>query len=145
MAGRLCFDTCLSVCLRGVLSPGPARGYPNQVQLGGTSDRSSRGVPQPGGTSAKGVAQPRGTPGYPPQPGQDERYQGYPSGQVRTMGVPPPQDRTAHGVLDTPRSVCLLRSRRRTFLFFDKTKTKRFVFKLKLCKNASAFFLMIFY
>ena len=29
---------------------------------------------------------------------------------------PPPRDRTAYGVLDTLRSVCLLRSRRRTFL-----------------------------
>ena len=40
------------------------------------------------------------------------------------MGVPPsqgwgtPRDRAADGVLDTPRSVCLLRSRRRTFLFY---------------------------
>ena len=30
--------------------------------------------------------------------------------------LPPPRDRTADGVLDTPWSVCLLRSRR-TFLF----------------------------
>ena len=59
-----------------------------------------------------------------PQPGM-----GYSLGQVRTGGRgylpparsegvggnPPPQYRTADGVLDTPRSVCLLRSRR-TFL-----------------------------
>ena len=32
------------------------------------------------------------------------------------MGVPPPPYMTADGVLDTPRSVCLLCSRRRTFL-----------------------------
>ena len=29
---------------------------------------------------------------------------------------PPPEDRTAYGVLDMLRSVCLLRSRKRTFL-----------------------------
>ena len=40
---------------------------------------------------------------------------GYP--QARDgVPLPPPQDRTADGVLNTPRSVCLLRLRRRTFL-----------------------------
>ena len=32
-------------------------------------------------------------------------------------GVPHPPDRTVDGVLDTRRAVCLLRSRRRTFLY----------------------------
>ena len=69
-----------------------------------------------------------GTPRYlpPSHPGQGT----YPPVQVQMGGrgnprylsppqakVPTPQDRTAHGVLDTPRSVCLLRLRRRTFLF----------------------------
>ena len=50
-----------------------------------------------------------GTPRYLPPP--HPRY------------LPSPPDRTAYGVLYTLRSVCLLRSRRRTFLFeynFDK-------------------------
>ena len=83
--------------------------------------RSGWGVPQ--GTSP--------SQGTSPQPGHDGR--GYPKVpipplakvptpcQVRKGGVPqgtyPPWDRTAYGVLDTLRSVCLLRSRRRTFLF----------------------------
>ena len=41
---------------------------------------------------------------------------GDPSQGGTCLGYPPPQDRTAHGVLDTPRSVCLLRSCSRTFL-----------------------------
>ena len=55
-----------------------------------------------------------------PQPGPDRgeggtpRYQTPP--QPRYLPPPPPQDRTAYGVLDTPQSVCLLRSCRRTSL-----------------------------
>ena len=44
-----------------------------------------------------------------PHPGQE-------GGGGTPRYLPPPQDRTAYGVLDTLRSVCLLRSRR-TFLF----------------------------
>ena len=40
--------------------------------------------------------------------------EGVPQG---TYTHPLPPDRTAYGVLDTLRSVCLLRSRSRTFLF----------------------------
>ena len=36
---------------------------------------------------------------------------------------PPPTDRAADGVLDRPRSVCLLLSRRRTFLYSCETDT----------------------
>ena len=40
---------------------------------------------------------------------------------IRDTSPPPPPSRyrTADGVLDTPRSVCLLRLRRRTFLFLS--------------------------
>ena len=82
--------------------------------------------------------QPRYLPPWPGQDGGIPRYlppgQGTypPSSQVRTGGIPrylppsqgtfppPPQDRTAYGVLDMLRSVCLLRSRRRTFLFIKE-------------------------
>ena len=53
---------------------------------------------------------------------------GYPSQvQAGGGGTPAsiPQDRTVHGVLDTLRSVCLLRSRRRTFLFRLVCKEKK--------------------
>ena len=49
--------------------------------------------------------------------------------------TPPPQNRTAYGVLDTPRSVCLLSSRRRTFLFhkFFTAFFFNFVQKCQIC------------
>ena len=67
---------------------------------------------------------------YPPPPGQVRTpARGIP-GQVRMGGYPsqggggarpgsPPRDRTAHGVLDKWQLVCLLRSRRRTVLFYS--------------------------
>ena len=80
---------------QGVLQSGPHGGYFSQVWMG---------VPQPG--------QERGYPGQVkrgvPQPGM-----GYPC-----PGMGYPQDRTADGIRDTRRAVCLLHSRRRTFLFF---------------------------
>ena len=88
----------------GVPWPGPARGVP---WPGPTGE-----VPRPG--PARWVPQPG-----PAGPGQDE---GVPQPMGGTQGTPPPPaevapwNRTAHGVLDTPRSVCHLRSRRRTFL-----------------------------
>ena len=82
------------------------------------------GVPQPSAARGSRVAH----LGHPPiRPGQgypcwgvpplgyspsDLAGGGYP---CRGGGVTPPQ--VTDGVLDTPRSVCLLRSRRRTFLF----------------------------
>ena len=45
-------------------------------------------------------------------PGQG--WKGYP---LARDGVPPARDRTADGVLDMRWAICLLRSRRRTFLF----------------------------
>ena len=110
--GRLCFDTCLSVCPHlGVPRPGPGGGgYPSQAQLEGYPP--ARGVPHlryphqtwPGGTPAGGYS----TLGSPlVRPGQRVPLSG--------GGGTPPQ--VTDGVLDMPRSVCLLRSRRRTFLF----------------------------
>ena len=116
----------MSVCLsttRGVLWPGPDGG----------------GVPQPGkdwGYSITGWGmvpssnRGQGVPhlGYPPPsrsgwegvpPSLDR---GYP-GQVQTAGGTP-QYRTTDEVLDMPRLVCLLCSRRRTFFFKIKFKTE---------------------
>ena len=76
-------------------------GTPSQVLMGG------------GGTQR--YLPPAKVP-TPPQPGPD-RGRGYPK-------VPTPQDRTVDGVLDILRSVCLLRSRRRTFLFNIKLNAK---------------------
>ena len=72
----------------GGMQPGQDEGYPGQVRTGGTPARSGWVYPGQGwGT---------------PHPG---------------MGYPPLQDRTADGVLDAWRAVCLLRSCKRTFLF----------------------------
>ena len=75
----------------------PARGYP------------VRGVPCQGGYPARGYPVGEGTL-------QGESQVGYPPGQVRMGGYPV---RTTEGVLTTRRAVCLLRSRRRTFLFLS--------------------------
>ena len=80
-----------------------------------------RGVPwlgPDGGTPRPGPD--RGVSRVPPWPGPDVGYHGY---QGARNGVPPYQGwgtlpvRTTEGVLAMWRSVCLLRSRRRTFLF----------------------------
>ena len=80
--GRLCFDTCLSVC------PPLGRGV--------TPARSGQGVPQPGGTC----------PGYPPgQVRTGGTHPRYPPGQVRTgvtpdwgVATPLPLARSGQGV-----------------------------------------------
>ena len=114
-------------------------GYPN----GGTSARSSWGVPCWGGTPPRvppsDLARWYPAGGTPPWVPPSDLVGGTPMGvpqqgntppQVPPMGQPggthwgvPPSDlaggippRVTDGVLDTPRSVCLLRSRRRTFL-----------------------------
>ena len=70
---------------------------------GGYPARSSRGGTLPG----------RGTYGYPPPPAG---YPPPPPSQVRMGGGYPV--RTTEAVLTTRRAVCLLRSRRRTFLLY---------------------------
>ena len=130
---RVCPSIHLSVH-RGVPQPGldGGGGYPGQVQTeGGTPTRSrwskvgyllaGMGYPWPGqdGGILK-VGYPLAGMGYP------LAGMGYPPDQVRMWGVPkvgyllagmgyPPVWTT--GVLATRRAVCLLRSRRRTFLF----------------------------
>ena len=106
--GRKYFHTCLfihpsihhSVCPQG-----------------GTPARSSGGYPQPGGTLLVGSPL-GGTPPWVPliRPGQ-----GVPC-QVNRGGCTPP--RVTDGVLETPRSVCLFRSRRRTFLLLTKVRSR---------------------
>ena len=97
-------------------------GVPCQVQPGGTrrGGYPHRGVPWQGGgaqvrypppaRSAGGVPG-RGVPRSGTPPSQVSRGGGYPAGGGGT------QVRTTYGVLATRRAVCLLRSRRRTFLF----------------------------
>ena len=82
--------------------PGPAGGwYPARSSWGGDTLPGSAGGYPAGGDTLLG--------GYPAR--------GYRPGQVRTgeRGYPV---RTTEGVLTTRRAVCLLGSRRRTFLFF---------------------------
>ena len=104
-------------------------------QDGGYPAGGGRGVPcqvQPGGYPAGGVPWLRGVPWSDTPPGQ-VRMGGYPGlGGVPWSGTPPSQvrmgegtlpggrypGRTTEGVLTTRRAVCLLRSRRRTFLSY---------------------------
>ena len=118
--GYVLSRVCPSVCLStggtplgrgGVPQPGPDRGL---ALDGGVlpSNLGQGGPPSLGGGTIPG--QDGGTPlskagwGYPLIQG----WMGYP---LAGMGYPP--YRTTDGVLDTPWSVCLLRSRRRTSLF----------------------------
>ena len=86
-----------------------------QVRMGGTQVRYPPGPGQDGGYPAWGGTQ----VGY-PRPGQDGGYPtlvhppaGYPLTDQDGGGYPV---RTTEGALTTRRAVCLLRSRRRTFL-----------------------------
>ena len=89
----------------------PPGGYSSQVHpRGGTRVRYT-----PGGVPGSGTP-PGGYPGQvPPRGGTRVRY---PPGGVPGSGTPPGgyPGRTTEGVLTTRRAVCLLRSRRRTFL-----------------------------
>ena len=89
-------------------TPWPSQGWgtPSQVRTGG-------GVPHDGVPPSQGWGTPR----------QVRTWEGVPHD-----GVPPsqgwgtpftPWDRTTDGVLATPLSVCLVRSRRRTFLLLN--------------------------
>ena len=97
--------------LGGTLLGYPGRVPPGQVRMGGTlPGYPPQGTPtqpgQGGGTLLGGWYPGRGTPPgrVPSWPGQDGGVGGYPG-------------RTTEGVLNTRWAVCLLRSRRRTFLF----------------------------
>ena len=93
---------------RGGTLPGPARGgggggYPARSSWGGTQVwYPLRPGQDGGGVTLLGGG---GTQVWSPRPGQDRGGGGYPV-------------RTTEGVLTTRRAVCLLRSRRRTFLFY---------------------------
>ena len=96
------------------LVPYPFQGLPGQdrvqVRTGYPPDRSGWGTPQTG--------QDRGYPGQV----RMEVLQGTPH---PGMGYPP--DKTREGVLATQRAVCLLRSRRRTFLLGDLLNSLLFI------------------
>ena len=88
----------------------PPGGYLTGYPPGGLGTPPGSGYP-PGGTW---LGTPRGGLGTPPG--------GYLTGYPPGVWVPPPPrggypGRTTEGVLTTRRAVCLLRSRRRTFLF----------------------------
>ena len=102
----------------GVPRPGPDGGYPEVPHQGwGTPHLDLEGIPQPGpdgghwGTPPPPIWTPPTRDGVPPiwtwMEGTPLPEMGYP---------PPPPVRTTEGVLTMRRAVCLLRSRRRTFL-----------------------------
>ena len=113
----------------------------SQTWLGGTPPRVAPHQIWLGDTPAQGESLPGGTPagGTPPQVPPSDLARGvphleYPSPPIRPgWGVPllggtPLQE--TDGVLDTPRSVCLLRSHRRTYFFFFFFAQIRFRFFL---------------
>ena len=119
---RYCFHRCLSIHT----SVG-GEGYPGQVQVGeGTLARSSwGGTPcQVGTPSLLGGGLPKLRWGASParSDGMGDTQGGVPPPRQGLGTPPPPRYRTTDGVLDSPRSVCLLHSRRRPFLFGLKIK-----------------------
>ena len=103
-----------------VRRPGPDGGAPRY--LPSSQVRMGEGVPQGIYTPGQGTYPPArsgwGVPqGTSPRPGQDGGGGAQGTYLPPPAKVPTPRDRTAYRVLDTLRSVCLLRSRRRTFLF----------------------------
>ena len=120
--GRYCFHRCLSV------HRGGRGGYPGQVPPPPPGGVPGSGTP-PGGYPGPGT--PLGVPGPPTPPGGVPRSRYPPGGTpiwvppqggVPRSRYPPPRGgypgRTTEGVLTTRRAVCLLRSRRRTFLLY---------------------------
>ena len=114
-----------SVCLStpgGGGYPGhvqPGRECPSQVQVEGTRARSKRGGGTPARSRQGGYLSQVQAGGYPSQVQVGVSQQGGTPPQLPPIrpgqgGYP---GRTTEGVLNTRRSVCLLRSRRRTFLF----------------------------
>ena len=105
------------VVFTGVCLATPGSGVPHPAWPGG-----GRYPIRPDG----GEVPPSQDRGYPIQPNRGYPHQGgwgYP--RPGWMGVPPPppspptEDRAAQRVLATRRAVCLLRSRRSTFLFYS--------------------------
>ena len=109
------FDTCRSVCPH-------LEEYSGQVQMGVTPARYDGGIPRPGPDGGEYSSQVQLGGGYPSQ-----LQLGYPPirpgrGIPLPGGTPP---RVTDGVLDTPRSVCLLCSRRKTFSCSKFSQGKR--------------------
>ena len=117
----------------------PTSGTPSQTWQGGTPPwvppvRPGQGVSHSGTPRQTwlGGTLPGGTPPWVPP--HQTWPRGYPAGGTPPWvpptpirpgrGVTPPW--VTDGVLDTPRSVCLLRSRRRTFLFQCKISSALF-------------------
>ena len=109
-------------------------------QPGGGGYRGPGTPPGGGGVPRSGYPPGGGVPrsGYPPPPGGGRGCRGpVPpgGGGCRGPGTPPGggyPGRTTEGVLTTRRAVCLLRSRRRTFLlkhWFYKVRTNRDIIK----------------
>ena len=130
--GNVFTRVCSSIHSSFCLSTPRIGGYYSQVQMGG-------GVPQPGpggrypcwGYPTSGTPHrtwPGGTPAEGPCPGGTPPRV-HPLSDLAGGGVPllggdtPPQ--VTDGVLDTPRSVCLLRSRGRSFLFLNIIRIHR--------------------
>ena len=139
--GKVIFSVCLSVhtgggyptrCRWGVPWPNggwgyparsrwgyPRRGYPSQVCTGGgiTWPGQDKGYPSQGwGIPCPGMRYPHPEMGYPLSRDGVHPIQGWVPPHPE-MPPPPPGIGQQMGVLDTPRAVCHLRSRRRTFLF----------------------------
>ena len=136
------------VQLGRIPQPGPAGGYPLRVPpirpgwrvplLGGVPHLRYPHQTWAGGYPCQGVPHLRYHPlsdlagGYPCRGGISPRVPPhqtwlgvpllgeYPTSGTSAPSPPPPQ--VTDGVLDTPRSVCLLRSRRRTFLLVTNFK-----------------------
>ena len=116
--GRYCFHRCLSVHRGG--GGGPVRYPPRGVWVPPRGGDRSPGTPR-GGTEVRVPPQGGTEVRVPPQGGTEVQVP--PGGGGTQVRVPPPggvpdPGRTTEGVLTTQRVVCLLRSRRRTFLFF---------------------------
>ena len=119
---RYCFHRCLSVHI-----PGGGRCTPRYIPPSQPGPDGGMGVPTPTvkvptpplcqvPTGGGGGGTPRYLPHWPGLNGGEGVPQGTYLPPPRYL-PPPPLDSAADGVLDSLRSVCLLRSRRRTFLF----------------------------
>ena len=101
---------------RGVPWSGPAGGYPAGGYPGQVPPiRPGQDGGYPAGGTLVRYPPARSGGGY---PAWGVPWPGTPPHKVRTGGGYP--GRTTEGVLNTRRAVCLLRSRRRTFLFYLK-------------------------
>ena len=131
---------------RGGTWPGPAgggggggvwmegRGVPGQVQPGGEGGGGYLARSSPGGRGVPGQVQPGGEGGYLARSGQGGREGGGVPGRGGGGGTWP------EGVFAMQRAVCLLRSRRRTFLCMNRflRDIHQFVCKeKKLCSSCN--------